>query len=740
MIGKTISHYEIVEKLGEGGMGVVYKARDTRLDRWVALKVLPPERVADPERKRRFIREAKAASALNHPNIITVHDIAEDAGVDFIVMEFVQGPTLAQLITARPLSWAEAVRSAVQIADALSAAHEKGIVHRDLKPANLMLTQSGLVKVLDFGLAKLSEMGSDGALTRTLASQSTAGLVLGTLAYMSPEQAEGQPLDGRSDIFSFGAVLYETLSGRRAFGGDSGMSVLTSILRDEPAPLAGVPPDLERLVSRCLRKHPRDRYQSAAELKLALERVRLSDSDGQVPSIAVLPFTNLSADKENEYFSDGLAEEIINALTQLSGLRVIARTSSFSFRGKELDVRRIGAELNVGSILEGSVRKAGTRIRVTAQLIDVAGGHHLWSERCDREMTDVFAIQDEIAAAIVQKLRVRFSGDQPLIKRYTEDVEAYNLHLEGRHYFMQMTRESLVRSRACYERALAIDPRYALAYSGLAGYHYVWGYWGLGAPLESLSAMKATALEALKLDDTLAEAHSLLAIAHGFLDCEWRTAERAHRRAIELNPGSPEVHFNYGFACLRSLGRLDEASAELQRAVELDPLNANYRSCLGFLFHSKRQFDLAFGHFRHAMQIDPGHYFPPWMMAVSFLLRGMPQDAVAAAEKGYELSGKLPAVLGTLGAAYAAAGQLERAREVREQIDDALQRGIYFPGLFLAWMFSLSGEVEAAFEWIGQAVEARDPSLMAGLKTDPSFDNLRPDSRYRALLRKVNLE
>jgi len=742
MIGKTISHYEILEKLGEGGMGVVYKARDTHLDRLVAVKVLPPEKVADPERKRRFIKEAKAASALNHPNIITVHDIAEDAGVDFIVMEFVQGKTLAQSIATKPFSAGEALRHAVQIADALAAAHAKGIVHRDLKPANLMVTQPGLVKVLDFGLAKLTEAGSEGELARTLTAETTAGIVIGTLAYMSPEQAEGKPLDGRSDIFSLGTVLYEMLCGRRAFAGDSGISVLTSILRDEPAPLAGVPPDLERTVSRCLRKHPQDRYQSAVELKLALEQVRLPrrESQASVPSIAVLPFTNLSADKENEYFSDGLAEEIINALTQLPGLRVTARTSSFSFRGKDVDVRKIGAELNVENILEGSVRKAGNRIRVTAQLIDVAGGYHLWSERYDREMTDVFAIQDEIAAAIVNKLRVRLSGDRPLVKRYTENVEAYNFYLEGRYHMLKVTGESLARSKACYEQALAIDSRYALAYSGLAAYHYWLAHFHFTSPRESLSAAKAAALEALKLDDTLAEAHSLLALVLGYLDFDWAGAERTHLRALELNPGSPDVHHYYGFHCLLTLGRLDEAIAECQRAVELDPLAPGYRSALGYLFHADRQFDVALRHHLRAIEIDLSHFIPHLLISFSYLLKGMPDEALAAAERACQLSGGLSDTLENLGGMCLLAGKPEKAREIRKQLDEQLRCGGYVARFHLAWISLVSGEIDSAFEWLERGVEERDPLVTLLLKTDPYLDDLRSDPRYRALLRKMNLE
>jgi serine/threonine protein kinase len=480
MIGRRLAHHEIVEKPGAGGMGVVYKARDTHLDRFVALKLLPPERVGDPERKRRFVREAKAASALNHPNIITIYDIDQAGGIDFMDMEYVSGNTLAQCI-ARGLTPKVAVQYAVQIAGALAAAHAVGIIHRDLKPANVMVTEAGLVKVLDFGLAKLAEPVSGEA-------DSTATAFAGTAPYMSPEQAEGRNVDARTDIFSFGAVLYEMLSGRRAFSG---------LGREPPAPLGGkIPAGLEPIVVRCLRKNPEERYSDASELKQVLEHVDIRPTP--VPSIAVLPFANLSDDKENEYFSDGLAEDIIGALAKLPSLRVIARTSAFAFRGKDADVDEIAAKLRVGHVLEGTVRKAGSRIRITAQLIKTADQSHLWSERYERDMTDVFVIQDDISRAIVENLRVRLESDRPLVNRPTENLEAYNLYLRGMHSIFRLMPESLVRGKEYLDQAIALDPKYALAYAGTANYYAVSVNVGLMAGSEALPLAKAASLAAVK--------------------------------------------------------------------------------------------------------------------------------------------------------------------------------------------------------------------------------------------------
>ena len=463
LTGRVMGRYQVQEKIGAGGMGVVYRALDTRLGRTVALKVLPPDVTADPERRSRFVREAKAASALNHPNIITIFDIDRVDGIDFIAMEYIAGRTLQDIIARRELSAADAVNFAVQIVQALVAAHSAGIIHRDIKPANIMIAGypagSAQVKVLDFGLAKLTESAPSGD---TLSEDMTKGSIIGTAAYMSPEQAEGKSIDARSDIFSFGSVLYEMLSGRRAFRGDSNLAILTAVLRETPEPVPGIPANLQNIVSRCLQKDPGLRIQSAVELKLALEAcLPLSiASSSPVKTIAVLPFTNLSGDKENEYFSDGLTEEMISALTRLPGLRVTARTSAFALRGKNLDIREIGARLNVEHILEGSVRSSGNRVRVTAQVVNVADGYQLWSERYDREMRDVLDIQDEISHAIVDTLRVHLAKDISLVRRHTNSPEAYSLYLRGRHYQEKHTPEGYSKARQCFEQALAADSQY----------------------------------------------------------------------------------------------------------------------------------------------------------------------------------------------------------------------------------------------------------------------------------------
>ena len=446
MIGQTISHYRILSKLGEGGMGVVYKAHDTKLGREVALKFLPGGLTGDPRARERFIYEAKAASGIDHPNICTIYEIDEtDDHRIFIAMACYEGETLKQRIARGPLETGEILDVAIQIARGLARAHEAGIIHRDIKPANIIITTRGEVKIVDFGLSKLLGLAK---LTRT-------GMTVGTAAYMSPEQARGEEIDQRTDIWSLGVVLYEMLTGLCPFRSEYEQALIYSILNEEPAPLGSLRPDIpeemDQLVQKAMAKVPVERFRYAGELLAELSflaKRREAESDRlligaakALPSIAVLAFTNLSADKENEYFSDGLAEDIIDALTQVPGLRVMARTSAFAFRGKEADVREIGARLNVEHILEGSVRRSGSRLRVTAQLVKASDGYHVWSQRFDREMTDVFAIQDEISQAIVEKLRLRLSAGRPLVKRYTENLAAYDLCLKARYHLLKMTQE-----------------------------------------------------------------------------------------------------------------------------------------------------------------------------------------------------------------------------------------------------------------------------------------------------------
>ena len=528
--GTRLGPYEILSVLGAGGMGEVYRAQDTRLDRTVAIKVLPAQFAAEPDRMRRFEEEARAIASLNHPHICQIYDI----GPGYLVLEYIDGTP-----PQGPLTPDEAVRLGLQIVSALEAAHQRRILHRDLKPANILVTPKGNAKLLDFGLAKL--MAVDGDVTRTM-----EGTVLGTPAYMSPEQAQGRTLDERSDVFSFGAVLYEMLSGRRAFRGDTPFVTVTAVVNEEPPPLE-TPAALERIVSRCLAKQPRERFQAMAEVKAALEQAVVKPTDQQ-PSIAVLPFANMSRDPDDEYFSDGLAEEIINALTHVPGLNVTARTSAFAFRGKEQDIRKIGEALDVRTILEGSVRRAGSRIRVTAQLINAGNGYHLWSERYDRELTDVFAIQDQIVESIVRALRVRLGRSEVPVaaRRHSTNVAAYQDYLRGLNHWYRRDADSIQRAAHFFEQAVQRDPNYALAHAGVAESYASLGWYGF-RPDEARTKSRAALSRALALDDTLAEVHAAAGLCELWLEWDWPEAERALRTAIELEPSHTRAKCWFAF-------------------------------------------------------------------------------------------------------------------------------------------------------------------------------------------------
>jgi serine/threonine-protein kinase len=785
MVGTTISHYEVLDKLGEGGMGVVYKARDIQLGRFVAVKVLIPIKGESSDRHARFLQEARAASSLNHPNIITIHDIVATGGGDCIVMEFVRGQTLGDMVSDGRISIVDCLKIAMQISDALAAAHSIGIVHRDLKPANVMVTPEGLAKVLDFGLAKLddhptgdshiSKLGDDFDVTRSILingrPKTVEGTIIGTVAYMSPEQAEGRKIDSRSDIFSFGSVLYEMLTGTPAFRGKSGLETLAAVLRDTPSDLckAGVhaPPELQEIVSRCLRKDPDQRYQSIADVRMAVEQIYYSTRSGigshasgvwkrpviskPNPSIAVLPFLNLSSDKENEYFSDGLAEEIINALTRIENLRVTARTSAFAFRGSKHDVRQIGETLNVESVLEGSVRKAGNRVRISVQLIGVADGNNLWSERFDREMIDVFEIQDEISQAIVAKLKVRLVSSPsgpvgsersdvaaPPVKRYTDNLEAYNLYLRGRFELYKMTREGLDTSKQLFEQAIHLDPDYALAHDGLAYCWYSEGFLGFVAPKEAMPKAKASVRRAIELDESVADAHATLGVILALYDWDWAGAEREMMRSIEINGASPVSRDVYAFYYLRPVGRIADAVAEVQNALSLDPLSILFRVHLGFLYYLQHHYDLSIAQFRKVLEMNPQYYLAHAMMGQVYAQARRFDEALACYSKARDADADSKFLDSLEAMTLAFAGRRSEALALLHAISLRAVND-YISPVSIAYICTALGDKDRAFENLDRAISDRDPNIV-GLKSNPIFDGLRDDDRYRALLRKMQLE
>lgn len=736
--------YKILAEIGRGGMGIVYKAKDTKLKRNVALKFLPVELTQDMEAKKRFIQEAQAAAALNHPNICIIHEVDEAEDSTFIAMEFIEGQTLMDRIKSGPMEVDEVVKIATQVAEGLSEAHAKGIVHRDIKPANIMLTEKSTAKIMDFGIAKIE---SENDLTQQAA-------VIGTVAYMSPEQARGKKVDHRTDIWSFGAVFYEMLTGRAFFGSARDRIALNGFSKEVPKPIKGVckkfSEGLERFMQKCLEKNPEKRYQSALEILVDLESLQKSLSLGiteQKPpndktSIAVLPFVDMSPNKDQEYFCDGIAEELINALVHIKYLRVVARTSAFAFKGKNLDVREIGEKLNVSTILEGSIRKSGNRIRVTAQLIHVGDGYHLWSEKFDRELEDIFAIQDEISMAIVDHLKVKLLAKEKaaIEKKPTNDLEAYNFYLKGLHFGYQPYEDAFNKSINYFKKAIDRDPTFTLAYIGIAFTYGALGLLSIDSPTVVMPKAKAALEKALKLDESLAEVQAQSAFLAFWYDWDWKTAENSFLKAIELNPSYAIAHAQYSWFLL-AMNRFDEAFREIKAAQELDPLLPLFYAMSVGIHGAVGKDDEAIIEFSKAIELDPNIGLAYFHLGTVYLDKGEIEKAFSAFQKSRELitgSGWAEAKLGHI---YVLRGEKQKAQQLLNEMIEK-KNNKYVSSFTIASLCSHLGKTDEAFEYLELAYKERDilmPYLNVYALSEFEKD-VYLDKRFRMLLKKMNME
>ncbi|MEJ2580523.1 MAG: protein kinase, partial [Acidobacteriota bacterium] len=751
--GTVLGSYAIGVLLGSGGMGEVYRATDTRLKRDVAVKVLRERLSEHSESLARFEREAQSIAALSHPNILAVHDVGTDRGLSFVVMELLEGESLRARMERTNLSTRKAVEIARQIVAGLVAAHDRGIVHRDLKPENVFLTREGLVKILDFGLAKqgVVPFSHDSETAAPTVDQSEPGKVMGTLAYMSPEQVRGYPLDHLTDVFSLGVILYEMLSGQRPYQGHSSADVIGAILKDDPRDISeidsSVPLAVRRIVNRCLEKNLHDRFQTARDLGFALETaldVGNGDqrsgpvashisSDEASSSVAVIPFTNMSPDPEQEYFCEGMAEEIINSLSGIQQLRVAARSSAFQFNSKSHDAREVGAALNVKTVLEGSVRTAGRRDRVTVQLIDVDNGFQLWSERYDREMDDIFALQDEISEQVVEALKVTLgAGGKEERKRPKASVEAYQLYLKGLHNWYRREKDSLVKAASLFEQAAAEDPSYALAHSGIVNAYASLALYGFD-PIEARKKAGTALDRALALEPELAEVRASVGLKNTFLDWNWQNGKREFERAIEANPSYVLAHCWYSFL-LAWTERSDEAVGVASRAVKLDPLSPYTNSSLGLAYLAAGRHEEAVGPLNEALDIDSNNLLAMWLLTATFGAMGRADEAVSLAERAAVLSERAGFYLGWLGWAYGIAGQRDQARQVAEELVSRPE-GEYIRPLNLVQIYSGLEDIDQAFVWIDRALQVRDPLLC--FNTLPYYAPLRRDPRFDTVLQAV---
>jgi len=707
-------------------MGEVYRARDTRLERVVALKVLHPHAVADDGLRLRFEREARVVAALNHPHICTLFDIGRQDGLEFLVMEFLDGQTFEAKVRSGPVPPATVHAYARQLASALAAAHAKSVIHRDIKPSNLFITDDGTVKILDFGIA-LEAMVPHDAETK---ARTADGVFVGTMAYAAPEQLRGDPVDERSDIFSLGTVLYELVTGRSPFARRSAIDQMGAILHEDPPILpSGVPLPLTFAINRCLAKRADDRFQSALELLKQLDATPAA-AVRAAPSIAVLPFADLSPKRDQEYLCDGIADELITALMGLDGVRVASRTSAFQFKDKAQDVADIGRRLRVNTVLEGTVRVAGPRLRVTVRLTDVTEGFQVWSEKYDRSFDDIFAVQDEIALAVAQKLKIALVSDAPRVARSTANIEAYSLYLMGRH---QLFKHDLMAAMASLNAAIEKQPDYADAHAVLA-YGYMMMAFANLPPRHVMPLAKQAAARALELNPNLAEGHLALGTVLHWYDWDWAGAEAAFRRAIALSPGNANARFNYA-QLLATRGRAEESFVEAARAIELDPVTPYISRSMSDALYMARHFEQALAHSLKIKAMDPSFFSLYWAMGLSLACMGRFADAVDAFDTGRPFAYGDASIEGFTGWAAALGGDRQRALEVVAQLEARRASG-FLQAASIGIVYQGLGDMDTAMEWYQKAFDDRSGEC-AVYWINPAYDAAREDARFRALIDRV---
>lgn len=747
LVGQTLGHYRILEQIGAGGMGVVYRAHDERLDRDVALKILPPGAIAEQDARERFRKEALVLAKLNHANIATIHDFDTQNGTDFLVMEYVHGVTLAEELAKRRLAEKEVLAFGEQIAKALEEAHGRGLVHCDLKPGNIMVSAEGLAKLVDFGVAKLLQV-SETAVTESLTSVHS---LVGTLPYMAPEQLLGRPADASGDIYAMGAVLYEMATGTRPFLQPQRTSLVGAILHQmPPSPCTlnrGVSPELDRIIMKCLEKEPANRCQSARELRTDLQRLLMHGSviavapprrrhrRKAVTSIAILPLVNTRADQETEHVADGITENIINTLSHLPKLRVMARSTVFRYKGCDADPLTVGRELNVGAILTGRVVQRGNTLNVSTELVDVTDGAQIWGEQYNRRLSDIFSVQEEIATEISSRLRLKLTGKekQQLAKHYTENREAYQAYLRGRYLASKYTEDGMRKAIEHFRQAIEIDPAFALAYAGLA-----MTYWNVSAvqfaPNEVMPKAREAARKALEIDPQLAESHAAVALVKMAYEWDRAEAEREFRVATQLNPGYATIYQWHGWH-LAIMGRLDESIAELKRAQELDPLS-EINTYIGLSHYWSRQYGTAVGEFQKALELYPDFWLPHLYLGWTHLQQGHIRQAEEELGEAFRRENS-PWTVASLAHASAVSGDRARAHQLLGELQERAARQFVAP-YFVARIWTGLGEKEQAFAWLEKAYDARDECL-TWLKVDPAMDSLSGDPRYPDLLRRLGL-